>query len=92
MSTNTQFDPHATPDGPMPHQDLPVAHVRLCLIRRMRVLFHDSSREIVGVFVALDYEATMALQDAIEIFKDHKCPLGFALIPLSQVQTMSLID
>jgi hypothetical protein len=58
----------------------------------MRAPLCDDCRQIIGVFAALDSTATLTLRDGIEILEAHERTLGIVLSPLSQVQSMELID
>jgi small nuclear ribonucleoprotein (snRNP)-like protein len=87
-----QYDPYITGNCQPTDLNSPIAYVHSFLNRRLRVFLADGCRQIIGIFVALDYTAMITLHNAVEIVEDHERPLEFVLIPLGQVQSMEALD
>jgi hypothetical protein len=55
-------------------------------------LLVDGSRQIIGVFAALDHTGTITLRDAVQAVEENEREIGIALIPLALVQSMELAE
>jgi small nuclear ribonucleoprotein (snRNP)-like protein len=87
-----RYDPFTLRDRDSADPLSPISVVRGYLGRRLRVLLSDGSRQIIGVFVALDHTGTMTLRDGVELVEDRERKLGNVQIPLVEVQSMETAD
>jgi small nuclear ribonucleoprotein (snRNP)-like protein len=84
------FDPFIIGECRSVDDTSPIEYVRGLLNQRLRVFLIDGFREMLGIFVALDHRQTLVLKDCVEVAEDHEREVGFALIPLVQVQSIEL--
>jgi small nuclear ribonucleoprotein (snRNP)-like protein len=90
-SHGPQYDGLVLRDRHSQDQASPISYVRRFLGKRFRVLLADGSRQIVGIFVALDSTATLTLRACLEIVEDHERSLGTVMAPQGLIESMETV-
>jgi small nuclear ribonucleoprotein (snRNP)-like protein len=88
----TRYNPFALHDRYSADPTSPITVVRSYLGKRLRVLLSDGTRQILGIFVALDHTGTLTFREGVEIVDTHERTLGTVHIPLIHVQSMETAE